>query len=620
MEHYDLRSCFLPDLSGLHLRIYQFQHLLSKHLPRLTAHMESLQVEPLYVSQWFLSFFAVTCPLPMLLRIYDVILTEGASETLMRVALSLMRRNEAKILACTEFEDVMSLLLSRALWDTYGSSADDLVNDFVGLTGLVTRESLEALERTFREPSSEGSIPKSSSPSNVQAAATRFLGRFWTGSSSSAKVTSPASSLAVAEPSRPSSFLRRTPSKQSMASTLNSIESTDSHLSTASTEATAMSRKSSAEDTPVKAGNTFGNSVSSSMGVTSQDRDLHTQIEDLLTALSDMQREQTLLESEVQKEREERDEDRAAVQRFLERAKKPATIDAIAEGHSHSSRSSVDAPAVALDGDEALMNLELHFSTSNKRSSLMQQTKHQMREELNLWKDQYEVEATRSAGLTRQLADEKNENARLLEQFREARARMQDAYQDKQRLEKTLSEMRNRRFSTDSEYESIPATPVDIASPPAGLRELKLGRSGSLRLNSAPTQPFAKRSSSLGISAVLATEDHKPAPEDALLLELVNAKTAEAVARQELEEVKAKLDSLRKMIGGGPTTAVSSGHRPSASEACIVKVPSAATAARPAVDTLKPAAAAPPPASGFFSGWGKRTASNPAVTVLVPES
>lgn len=620
MEHYDLRSCFLPDLSGLHLRIYQFQNLLSKHLPRLTAHMEILQVEPLYVSQWFLSFFAVTCPLPMLLRIYDVILTEGASETLMRVALSLMRRNETKILACSEFEDVMSLLLSRALWDTYGSNADDLVHDFVGLTGLVTRDSLEALEATFGEPSNSESISKSSSPSNVQAAASRFLGRFWTGSSSSAKVTSPTSSLTVADPSRPSSFLRRTPSKQSMASTLNSIESTESHLSAVSTEATAMSRNPSADGTPVKSSNTFGNSVSSSMGVTSQDRDLHTQIEDLLTALSDMQRENTLLENEVQKEREERDEDRAAVQHFLERARKPAVLDAIPEGHPHCSPSVLDAPAVALDGDEALMGLELHFNTSpNKRSSLMQQTKHQMRDELKLWKDQYEVEATRSADLTRQLADEKMENARLLEQFREARTRMQDVHQDKQRLEKTLSEMRSRRFSTDSEYESTPATPVDVAPAPPGLRELKLGRSGSFRSNTPPTQPFAKRSSSLGISAVLATEDHKPASEDALLLELVNAKTAEAVARQELEEVKAKLDSLRKMIGGGPAATVSSGHRPSASEACIVKAPSVATAARPVVETTKPAAAVVP-IGGFFSGWGKRTASNPAVTVFVPES
>ena len=135
MEHYGLRACFLPDLSGLHLRIFQFQELLGQQLPTLAAHLDRLQIEAGYVSQWFLSFFAVTCPLPMLFRIYDVILAEGASETLMRVALSLMRRNEGKILACTEVEDVMQLLLSRGLWDAYADQADDLVNDFVGPDG-----------------------------------------------------------------------------------------------------------------------------------------------------------------------------------------------------------------------------------------------------------------------------------------------------------------------------------------------------------------------------------------------------------------------------------------------------------------------------------------------------
>lgn len=623
MEHYDLRSCFLPDLSGLHLRIYQFQDLLSKHLPTLAAHLESLQIEPLYVSQWFLSFFAVTCPLPMLLRIYDVILTEGASETLMRVALSLMRRNESKIMACTELEDVMGLLLSRALWDTYGGNADDLVNDFVGLTGLVTRERLETLEGIFKEvDAGESNCKNNSLPNvqNVQAAASRFLGRFWTGTSSTAKVTSSTSSLGVAASNRPSSFLRRSPSKQSMASTLNSIESTESQLSTVSsvsTEATAMSRNPSADCTPIK-GVTFGTNVTSSAGVSGQDRDLHTQIEGLLTALSDMQREQTVLASELQKEREDRDEDRAVVQRFIERTKQPGPLLAIPEGVSQDSQPSSEIPAELQQLEDSLVELEEQFTRQTKRSSLAQQTKHQLREDLRLWKAQYDVEVTRSADLNRQLVDEKAENARVVEKFRAMRTRMQDALQDKQRLEKTVQDMRTRRFSTDSEFESVPATPVDVPSAPSGLRELKLGRSGSLRANTAPVPAFSKRSSSLGISTVLATEDHKPASEDALLLELVNAKTAEAVARQELEEVKGKLDSLRKMIGGGPASAAANGHRPSASEACVPKTPSV-TAPAKALETAK---MAPPSASsggGFFSGWGKRTASNPAVTVVVPD-
>lgn len=616
MEHYDLRSCFLPDLSGLHLRIYQFQDLLSKHLPTLAAHLESLQIEPLYVSQWFLSFFAVTCPLPMLLRIYDVILTEGASETLMRVALSLMRRNESKIMACTELEDVMGLLLSRALWDTYGSNADDLVNDFVGLTGLVTRERLESLEGTFKEVSNEDTVAKSSSLPNVQAAASRFLGRFWTGSNATAKVTSPTSTLSVGAPSRPSSFLRRTPSKQSMASTLNSIESSESQLSATSTDATAMSRNLSADSTPVKSV-AFSNTISST-GVSSQDRDLHSQIEDLLIALSDMQREQANLAAELQKEREDREDDRTAVQRFIEISKGSAPLDAIPEGKTHHARTTSQTSVMVEEDQDPLAELAEYFRPrSEKRASLIQQSKHQMRDELKLWKDQHDVEATRSTDLTRQLADEKAENARILEQFRDMRTRMQEAHQDKQRLERALQDTKSRRFSTDSEFESAPPTPVDVPLSVGGLRELKLGRSGSIRLNTAPVQSFSKRSSSLGISTVLATEDHKPPSDDTLLLELVNAKTAEAVAKQECEEAKAKLDSLRKMIGGGPTVG-SSSHRPSASEACIPTTPATNTT-RP----LMTPRIAPPsvtPAGGFFSGWSKRTASNPAVSVLPGES
>ena len=615
MEHYDLRSCFLPDLSGLHLRIYQFQHLLSQHLPTLTAHLEALQVEPLYVSQWFLSFFAVTCPLPMLLRIYDVILTEGASETLMRVALSLMRRNEAKILGCTEFEDVMSLLLSRGLWDTYGSNADDLVNDFVGLTGLVSRESLEKLEGSFKEAHTEDSVAKSSVPS-VQAAASRFLGRFMIGSSSANKITSPTSSLSVATPSRPSSLLRRTPSKQSMASTLNSIESSESHLSTTSTEATAMSRNPSAECTPGKP-NSLTAIAASPFGMANKDRDLHNQIEDLLTALSDMQREQALLASELQKEREEREEDRLVVQRFLERARQNRPLKVIDEGNKEGEQkqtSSSDDQTGLVDFDDYMGELEQHFTLSgNKRSSILL-SKHQMREDLKLWKDQYELEVTRSAKLLRQLTDQETENARLLEQFRETRSRMQEAHTDKQRLEKTVQELRSRRSS----YDVVIETASPIVDSPGGLREFKLGRSGSVRSQTSPA--FSKRSSSLGIQAVLATEDHKPPAEEALLLELVNSKTSEAVARQELEEVKGKLDSLRRLMGGSTSSPTASGHRPSPSEPCIVKPTSigasslqSGPAARAAQEGLK---VTPPATSGggFFSGWGKRMPSNPVLT------
>ena len=555
----------------------------------------------------------------------------------MRVALSLMRRNEKKILGCTEFEDVMQLLLSRGLWDTYACNADDLVNDFVGLTGLVTRESLESLETGFKDAQHGNSSAKISSEPSVRAAASRFLGRFWAGSSSSPKVTSPTSSLLMAAPSHPSSFLRRTPSKQSIASTFNSIESVDSHLSTTLAEAATIPNNSSVDHMSIKSMPVGGDSGTPTAGDSSKDKDLHRQIEDLLMALSDMQREQATLTNNLQKEREEREEDRALVQGFIQKAKISSVSEPVLEDQENETQKPLfkpepEAPSTLHITLDSLVELEEQFSVAKSKRSSIMQTKYQLREDVRLWKDQHGLEATRSAALSRQLTELETENTRLLDQFREARTRMQDAHQSKQRLEKQIRDLKSARSSASETYTSDEYSPISIEIPETrsgGLREFKLGRSGSGSPNSMPPPVFSKRSSSLGIQAVLATEDNKPPADDALLLELVSSKTAEAVARQELDEVKAKLDSLRRLLGDNtsPTSLAGavSGHRPSPSEPCVVKKPTmtstaasvlavqsrAAAAKTSAQDGLKVASPPISQGGGFFSGWGKRTVSTP---------
>ncbi|GES61191.1 GTPase activating protein [Aspergillus terreus] len=540
MDHYDLRTCYLPDLSGLHLRVYQFQNLLSRLRPALFAHLESLNVEPVYVSQWFLSFFAVSCPLPMLLRIYDVIFLEGACETLMRVALSLMQRNEKKILACAEFEDVMQLLLSRSLWDTYACHADDFVNDFVSLTSLVTKESLQALEASYNQ--SQG-IPTGISFPQMQAAASRFLGRFWAGSSSHSSIKLNPSATAA---------IRRSASKQSMTSTLNSVEST-SDASTAPTELSTEAQKPRAKSTMS----------------THKDRDLHTQIEDLLMALSDLQRQHADLTRSLQQEREEREEDQLLARSMLEFIK-----------------TAEDAPTDLVSKAEARFTL----ADSAKRVSI-DQTKHQLRDDLNHWKEMHAVESSRCLDLTRRIDEHEQENSSLREQLREARGRIQEGYRDRQRLERMVRELRAMKTPTSDSPADSPTSEPGEGVAANGLRQLKLVRSGSQR------STYNKRSSSLGLQGVLSTENNKPAAEEALLLELVNAKTAEAVAKQELEEVKAKLEGLRKMVGGAS-------QRGLARSVTTIEPPSPSLS-RPASTrtTTEPAG------GGFFSGWGRRAVS-----------
>ncbi|OTA69041.1 hypothetical protein K449DRAFT_406521 [Hypoxylon sp. EC38] len=558
MEYYDLRSCFLPDLSGLHVRIYQFRELLRQHLPTLSTHLEELQVDPAYVSQWFLSFFAVTCPLPMLFRIYDVIFAEGASETIMRVALSLMRKNESRILACTELEDVMQLLLSRGLWDCYHYNADEFVDDFVSLSSVVSREKLAQLEQGYREEKIASA--NAARTADVTTAASRFLGRLWTTSTSPRSGTL---SPGLTAPLRPLSMLRRSASKQSLASTLNSMEaSSASVLSTASTDATTVSRDSTTDDSSIRESTT--NITKQQSGRNAADKNLHTQIEDLLTALSELQRNHALLATQLQQEREERDEDKKAVKSLLDGLKKKAGNGPIGITESENGLNN----KVEDKGEEGqkptedrlsllLQTIEGRFCTDEgqKRRSSSLLTKAQLRDELARTKEHLRIEMSKTQDFNRRIDELGQEANTLREQLRESHAHVRNLHQDKQRLERQVHTMRVRASAEtpSSTAESggwfSSATNLTAGSGTisgSGLRELKLGRSKSTPNTQSA---FASRSASLVRTQTepVMTNEH-----EALVLELVQAKTAEAVARQEADEYKQKLETLRKAYGLAP--------------------------------------------------------------------
>ncbi|KAK8105955.1 GTPase-activating protein GYP5 [Apiospora kogelbergensis] len=564
MDQYDLRSCFLPDLSGLHVRIYQFRELLRQNLPTLSAHLDDLQVDPAYVSQWFLSFFAVTCPLPMLFRIYDVIFAEGASETIMRVALSLMRKNDSRILACSELEDVMQLLLSRGLWDCYHYNADEFVEDFVSLSNVVSREKLAQLEQDYRE--AQIATANAARTSDVTTAASRFLGRLW----ASSTISSPKSALSLGAlspglitSSRPMSMLRRSTSKQSLASTLNSMDaSSASVLSTASTDATTISRDSSnADDTSIRESTPVASKQNAGANSrATESKALHTQIEDLLTALSDLQRNHALLATELQREREQREEERQAVKSLLDGLKRsgvgaaPAAEPAAEADEPKEDEASIDLSKL-IDGVQERM---AESDGSNSQTS-GNETRAQLRDELARAKEHLMNEVAKSQDLNRRIDEVGQETQNLKDQLRDSHTHARSLHQDKQRLEKQVHTMRMSRSSADPQPAAGPeaggwlasaanlAAGVTGASAPSngGLRELKLGRS-----KSTPTShgSLSNRSSSL-VRTQTEPIGQPPSEHEALLLELVQAKTAEAVARQEADEHKQKLESFKKAYG-----------------------------------------------------------------------
>ncbi|KAK4212204.1 RabGAP/TBC [Rhypophila decipiens] len=135
MNQYHLRDLFIQDMPGLHKHLYQFERLLEDLEPALYCHLHRRGISPhLYATQWFLTLFAYRFPLQLVLRIYDLILSEGLS-AIIKFGIVLMQKNAAALLALSDMSQLTNFLKDR-LFDVYidasPSSNSILENGFFG--------------------------------------------------------------------------------------------------------------------------------------------------------------------------------------------------------------------------------------------------------------------------------------------------------------------------------------------------------------------------------------------------------------------------------------------------------------------------------------------------------
>nr|OQO15894.1 hypothetical protein B0A51_15021 [Rachicladosporium sp. CCFEE 5018] len=118
MHRYNLRSLFEPEMPGLHLRLYQFERLLEDTEPALYVHLRQRNVGPqLYATQWFLTLFAYRFPLQLVLRIYDLVFSEGLT-AILKFGLVLLQRNKESILGMKDMA-ALTTFLKEKLFDVY---------------------------------------------------------------------------------------------------------------------------------------------------------------------------------------------------------------------------------------------------------------------------------------------------------------------------------------------------------------------------------------------------------------------------------------------------------------------------------------------------------------------
>ncbi|KAJ4342338.1 hypothetical protein N0V95_006961 [Ascochyta clinopodiicola] len=144
MNKYGLRDLFVADMAGLHLHLHQFERLLEDFEPALYCHLRRREVKPqLYATQWFLTLFAYRFPLQLVVRIYDLILSDGLEAAILKFGLVLMQKNAETLLAMKDMSTLTNFLKEK-LFDVYIDKAPSansiLENGFFGSTSGVDRE------------------------------------------------------------------------------------------------------------------------------------------------------------------------------------------------------------------------------------------------------------------------------------------------------------------------------------------------------------------------------------------------------------------------------------------------------------------------------------------------
>ncbi|KAJ2679101.1 hypothetical protein GGI25_001873 [Coemansia spiralis] len=182
METYELRGMFTEDMAGLHLRLFQFQELAREVCPRVCSHLSKHTVHvEMFAPSWFLSLFAYTMPLGFVLRLLDVVMMEGV-ETIIRLAIALLQRNQERILQQDDFESLMCVL-NGGLFDEKKNKADRpsfLLEDVARLSAVVTRERLVELEQRHRGTVEEDRATEAESDHKIK----KFLAWPWSKDSS----------------------------------------------------------------------------------------------------------------------------------------------------------------------------------------------------------------------------------------------------------------------------------------------------------------------------------------------------------------------------------------------------------------------------------------------------
>jgi hypothetical protein len=112
-----IRGLWRRGVPKMKLRAFQLSRVLARHVPRLQAHLDEIQMNPQVLgAQWFLPLFSYTLPLGLAMRSWDYIFKSGWA-AVYRVVLVLLRAVETDLL--NGKVDVVGSRLRKLKWPIY---------------------------------------------------------------------------------------------------------------------------------------------------------------------------------------------------------------------------------------------------------------------------------------------------------------------------------------------------------------------------------------------------------------------------------------------------------------------------------------------------------------------
>lgn len=122
MNKYKLRTMFQEKMRGLELHLFQYDRILEDYEPKLAIHLKRQGIDSsLYAAQWFLTLFTYKFPLQLVLRVFDLLFSEGLEGPILKFGIVLMGKN-AETLIGMDFDSLGPFLKER-LFDVYLDAA-----------------------------------------------------------------------------------------------------------------------------------------------------------------------------------------------------------------------------------------------------------------------------------------------------------------------------------------------------------------------------------------------------------------------------------------------------------------------------------------------------------------